>query len=117
MARKSTARTVAMVGLAENAARNDWLRGVRVELHGEGEHQGVEVFVQRGEVEAEDVTGGIDRVGLLLWLDGNVAEHAGLGGVGGGRDRALGLRHGNGSENDRGGVAVDVVMSGLLGDG
>ena len=48
--------------LANDAARDQWLRGIVVELHGEGEHQVVEILVQRSEVEAEDVTGGIDGV-------------------------------------------------------
>ncbi len=42
----------------------------------------VEIAVQGGEVEAEDVTCGVGWVGLLLCFDGNVAEEAGLGGVG-----------------------------------
>src|SRR5437764_163169 len=64
--------------LADYAAGDHRLRGIGVELHGEGKQQSVEVFVQGGEVEAEDVPGRLDRVGLLLWFDGNVAEYAGL---------------------------------------
>jgi hypothetical protein len=48
----------------------------------------VEIAMQRGEIEAEDVTRGFDGVGLLLCFDRDVAEEAGLGGIGGSRDFA-----------------------------
>lgn len=81
--------------LANDAAGDHGLRSVVVELQAEGEEKMVEIAVQRGEVEAENVARGVDRVGLLLCFDGNVAEEAGLGGVGRLRDFASCLWHGN----------------------
>lgn len=46
--------------LPDDAARDHRLGLIVVELHGEGEHEGIEVLVQCCEVEAEDVPRGID---------------------------------------------------------
>lgn len=84
-----------MERLADDASGDDGLGSVVVELKAEGKEKMVKIAVQRGEVEAEDVSCGVNRVGLLLCFDGNVAEEAGLGGVGGLGDFAGCLRHGN----------------------
>src|SRR5258708_3983892 len=56
------ARLSATMTLSDDAARNHRLGRVVVELHGEAEHQGVQVAVLGGEVEAEDVARRFDRV-------------------------------------------------------
>jgi len=81
--------------LADDAAGNDGLRRVVVELQAEGEEEMVEIAMLRGEVEAENMARWIDWIGLLLCFDGDIAEEAGLGGVGGSRDLAGCFRHGN----------------------
>jgi hypothetical protein len=93
------------------------LGGIVVELHAEGEHKVVEILMLRGEVEAEDVAGGFDGIGSFLRLDGDIAEDADLGGVGGVGYLAGSIGHGNRGEDDCGGMAVDGVVSRLLGDG
>jgi hypothetical protein len=72
--------------------------------------------VQRGEVEAEDVARRLDGIGSLARFDGDVAEHAHLGGVRDARNLADRVGHGNGSENDCRRVPVDGVVGGLLRD-
>ena len=81
--------------LADDATGNDGLGSVVVELKAEREEKMVEVAVQGGEVEAENMARWVDRVGLLLCFDGNVAEEAGLGGIGRLGDFAGCLWHGN----------------------
>src|ERR1700678_3004779 len=91
---------------------------VVVELHREGEHQRIQVLVQRREVEAEHMTRRFDLVGLLLGFDWDVAEHTRLGSVGDARELVLrSRRHWNRRQYDRGRVAVDEVVGGFLSDG
>jgi len=95
------------------------LRGVVVELHAEGEQQREQVALLGGVVEAENVLWLLDRIELLARFGGDGAKEAGLGGVGDlgwgdvGGPRGWGL---SGGEGNDGGVAVDGVASGLLGD-
>ena len=77
----------------------------------------IEIAVQGGVVEAENVAGGVGWVGLLLGFDRDVAEEAGLGGVGGLGDLARSYGHGDRGEDDGGGMAVDGVAGGFLSDG
>jgi hypothetical protein len=106
--------------LAEGAAGDQRLRAVFVELHAEAVHEGEHVALLGGEVEAEDVPGRVTGVGPFAGFDGDVAEQAGLGGVGDfGWGDAVGVRcYGGlgGGQGDDGGVAVDGVAGGLLGD-
>jgi len=77
----------------------------------------IEIAVQGGEVEAENVAGGIGRFGFLLDLDRNVAEEAGLGGVGCLGDLARGGWHGDRGQNNGCGMAIDGIAGRFLGDG
>ena len=75
--------------LSDNTSGDNRLGWIVVELHREAEHQGVEIAVLRCEVEAEDMPGLFDGVGFLAGLDRDVAEEAGLGGVGEAGDLAI----------------------------